>query len=412
MTEQLISKMRKHPLVLFPDFRRLFAGRLVAQTGDKFFALALAWWVVSQTGESKAHLGYLMAVNFLPVVLFGPFMGALADRFDRRRCMMFADLFRFSVVALLCALLYFGRLSLPLLYALVFLIAVFVPLFESSVSSSLVDLTDAEHLAPATAADASCIQLSAVAGAALGSVFLAATGVLGAFAANALAFLVSFLAVFGIRTPLAPKGGASAGYLSELKAGVSYITSSRPLLALLVVFSVVNFFAAPLLIIMPMLVKFSLNETAVWLAVFETFFAAGSAAVAITLSLRPGQGSIYAPLSFSMISVGLLFGSLGFVFSKALLCLLLLVIGAMLALGNAKAMIFFQHVVPDEMKGRFFAALYTLCFAVVPLSLALNGVLAEKMPLSVLCVLNGAGAALLGLVILAIPRMSPAASGS
>lgn len=406
-----MAKVRAHPLFLFPDFRRLFAGRLVAQTGDKFFSLALAWWVVSQAGESKAHLGYLMAVNFLPVVLFSPFMGALADRFDRRRCMIFADLFRFAIVAALCALLYFGLLSLPLLYALVFLIAVFVPLFESSVSSSLVDLTDAEHLAPATATDASCIQLSAVAGAALGSVFLAATGVLGAFAANALAFLVSFLAVRGIKTSLAPKGGASSGYFSELKAGLAYIAGGRPLLALLVVFAVVNFFAAPLLIIMPMLVKFSLNESAVWLAVFETFFAAGSAVVAIALSLRPGQGSIYAPLSFSMISVGLLFGTLGFIFSKALICVFLFIIGAMLALGNAKAMIFFQHVVPDEMKGRFFSALYTLCFAVVPLSLALNGVLAEKMPLSLLCACNGAGAALLGLVILAIPRMPVPASG-
>lgn len=405
MPANLFAQMRAHPLYIFPDFRRLFIGRLVAQTGDKFFSLALSWWVISQAGESKAHLGYLMAVNFLPVVLFGPFMGALADRFNRRSCMIFADLFRFSVVGALCVLLYLGQLTLPLLYGLVFLIAVFVPLFESSVSSSLVDLTDEKNLAGATAADASCIQLSSVAGAALGSVLLAAIGVLGAFAANALAFLVSFGAVWGIKTPLEPKGDASSGYLVELKAGLTYIFSSRPLLALLVVFAVVNLFAAPLLIIMPMLVKFSLNETAVWLAIFECFFAAGSALVAVALSVRPGRDNIYAALSVSMVAVGFLFGSLGFIHSKALLCGLLFCIGAMLALGNAKAMMFFQHVVPDEMKGRFFAALYTLCFAVVPLSLAVNGALAERIPLSFLCAANGAGAVLLGLAILRIPRL-------
>ena len=89
-----------HPLVLFRDFRHLFAGRLISSIGDKFFTIALAWWVISQgDADSRINLGILMALNLLPIVLFGPFMGTLVDRFDRRKCMLLADLCRGSLSA-------------------------------------------------------------------------------------------------------------------------------------------------------------------------------------------------------------------------------------------------------------------------------------------------------------------------
>ena len=110
---EIMAQVRTHPLALFADFRRLFAGRVVSAVGDKFFSIAIAWWVLSEAGaDSKLHLGLIMAVNVLPVVVFGPLLGTLSDRTNKRRVMLAADAARAALVLTLALLLWSGRLSL------------------------------------------------------------------------------------------------------------------------------------------------------------------------------------------------------------------------------------------------------------------------------------------------------------
>ena len=72
----------------------------------------------------------------------------------------------------------------------------------------------------------------------------------------------------------------------------------------------------------------------------------------------------------------------------------------------------FQSVVPDEMKGRFFAVLTTLAYAVLPLTFMLNGVLAEKYSIGFSIALNSSAVLALSFIILLLPRIErPAQNG-
>jgi MFS family permease len=401
------EKAKKHPLAAFPDFRRLFCGRLISAVGDKFFTIALAWWIISQGGpKSKLHLGLLLAVNSIPVVIAGPFMGTLVDRMDRRRCMLTADAARFLLMIALCLLLYSGSLALGELYAICFLLAAFIPLFESSVGGSLADLTDEASLSSAVATDASVIQLSAIIGAAIGSVLLASAGVLGAFTVNALAFMCSFAAVYSIKTPLMPhSASARPDYTGELKAGIAYITGEKPLLSLLCCFAAINFFAAPLILLMPMLVKFRLNAPAAWLAIFELFFALGAGLTGMAMSFKASYKNIYVWIFGSVFALGILLSALAFADGKFALCALIFASGAVISAGNSVALMLFQHTVPAELKGRFFAALTTISFAVMPITFAITGMLADMMPLSRLILIDSAGCVITSFALLMIPRI-------
>jgi len=396
-----------HPLLVFSDFRRLFAGRLVSAVGDRFFAIALSWWVISRGGEeAKLHLGLIMAVTFLPMVITGPFLGTLVDRLDRRLCMLWADAARFVLVGALCLLLYFDSLTLPYLYALCFLLAAFNPLFESAVSGSLADLTDADRLSQAVAVDSSVMQLSGVAGAALGSVLLAAAGVLGAFSLNAASFLLSFVFIFSIKTRLAPHpAGQSADYAGELKAGLRYAASSGALTGLLCFFAAINFFLAPISLIIPMLVKYTLREGVAWLALFELFLALGAVAAALALSCKQHYKNVYGWLFCAGVAMSACFAGLGVTENKAALCGLIFLEGAALAAGNAVAMALFQHTVAPEMKGRFFALLFTVACAVVPLTFALTGLAAGFMKLSTIIFVCGGGGLAVSLALPLLPRI-------
>ena len=403
---EIISEVRSHPLALFADFRRLFAGRVISAVGDKFFSIAIAWWVLSKAGESsKFHLGLIMAVNVLPVIVFGPLLGTLSDRSDKRRVMLVADAARAFLVFSLAALLWSGRLDLYWLYSICFLISGFGPLFESAVAASILRLTSEEKMPQAVATDSSVMQFSNVIGSALGSVLMAAAGVAGAFLFNAAGYAASFAAVWGIKTPLAPEARTESTFTAEFKAGLAYIFDNKPLLWLILSFAAFNFFVGPILILIPMIVKFTLKESVTWLAVFETFFALGSSALAVALSFKKSYGNIYLWFFGSLLAVGLSFGGLYFTGDKYAICALLFGAGAALGAGNAVILTLFQSAVPDAMKGRFFSVLTTLAYAVLPLTFMLNGMLAEKFSIAFCIGANASAVLALSFFSLLIPRL-------
>jgi MFS family permease len=406
---EIITEVRSHPLALFADFRRLFLGRVISAVGDKFFSIAIAWWVLSKAGESsKFHLGLIMAMNVIPVVVFGPLLGTLSDRSDKRRVMLAADAARSGLVLLLAGLLWSGRLDLYWLYAICFLISGFGPLFESAVAASILRLTSEEKMPQAVAADSSVMQFSNVIGSALGSVLMAAAGVAGAFLFNAAGYAASFAAVWGIRTPLVPEARTESTFTAEFREGLAYIYGNKPVLWLILSFAAFNFFVGPILILIPMIVKFTLKESVTWLAVFETFFALGSSALAVALSFKRAYGNIYWWFFGSLLAVGVSFGGLYFTADKYGICALLFGAGAALGAGNAVILTLFQTTVPDAMKGRFFSVLTTLAYAVLPATFMLNGLLAGKFSVNFCIALNASAVLALSFFALLIPRVGTA----
>ncbi len=399
---------RDHPLVLFPDFRKFFTGRFASAVGDKFFSIALAWWVVNSGHEnSSLHLGLLMGINMIPIVLFGPFMGTLADRFHRKTCMVCADVIRLLLLLALSGFLASGKLSLPLLYSFVFFISLFMPLFEAAANSSLQALTDAKHVTAAAAVNATAFQFSTVIGAALGGAALAALGALGAFLFNAATFCFSLLLILSIKANLSsPSQGTShPTYFREMQEGLAYLRRNPPVGLLLALFGAFNFFFSPVLLAIPLAVRFTLQAGPLWVGLFESSLAAGALITAMILSLRPFARP------YRRIAEGLFLTALGILLfglteEKFLMLGALFMAGLGLGTVNATTPALFQKVVPHEMKGRFFAILTAVCYAVMPLAFVLFGFLNHAVSLELLLVLNGTGALLLALGILKIPRVS------
>lgn len=82
------------------DFRLLWAGRTVSLLGSWLLVIAIPAHVYALTGSLLAT-GLTLAAEYLPPLLFGPFAGVLTDRWDRRRVMIAADLFRAAAVTLM-----------------------------------------------------------------------------------------------------------------------------------------------------------------------------------------------------------------------------------------------------------------------------------------------------------------------
>ena len=80
-----------------PNFRRLWLGQVVSQLGDWFNTIALYVIALKLTGSGQA-VSLILVTRFLSTVFSSPLAGVIADRFDRKKVMIAADLGRAVVV--------------------------------------------------------------------------------------------------------------------------------------------------------------------------------------------------------------------------------------------------------------------------------------------------------------------------
>jgi hypothetical protein len=129
------------------DFRRLFATRLVSQTGDGIITAGTGTYVFfsKATFPSPAAGAAAFLVLYLPYSLVGPFAGVLIDRWSRRQILVWSALLRALFVVATAAAMAAGNRSAPLYVALLLVLAVNRFLL-STLSAALPHVVDGDVL--------------------------------------------------------------------------------------------------------------------------------------------------------------------------------------------------------------------------------------------------------------------------
>ena len=95
------------------NFAFMWFGHLISHAGDAVFMIALPWLMLDITG-SKSLTSLVSMSAYLPAVLFGLFAGVLVDRYNRKWIMIYSDILRALLVAIIPLSLIYGFIS-PLL---------------------------------------------------------------------------------------------------------------------------------------------------------------------------------------------------------------------------------------------------------------------------------------------------------
>jgi MFS family permease len=170
------------------NYRYLWMGSVVSQLGDWFNLIAAAEIITDLTSSGVA-ISYLFLARFLPLFLFSPLAGVLADRYSRRRIMIASDLLRaLTVLGFL-----FVRASgqIWLFYVLTVLQFVLSAMFTPARSAVLSNVVEKDELVAANALDSLTWSTMLALGAFLGGVVAAVLGAEAAFILDALTFVVS-----------------------------------------------------------------------------------------------------------------------------------------------------------------------------------------------------------------------------
>ena len=149
------------------DFRKVYVASAISLGGDWFLLVALFGLVFDLT-DSPLAIAFLLAAQDLTYFVVSPFTGVLADRLDRKRLMVVADIAR----AVLCL----GFLAVQseavvwVVYPLLAAMACFSAAFEPASAAALPNLVEGEDLATANALSGSLWGTMLVVGAAVGGV--------------------------------------------------------------------------------------------------------------------------------------------------------------------------------------------------------------------------------------------------
>lgn len=172
------------------DFRNLWYGQIISLLGDWFNLIASASLVGQLTGSGLA-IGGLFVVRMLAPFLISPLAGVIADRYNRKRILIFADLTRAAVV--LVFLLVRRPQDVWLLYTLTAIQLAISGIFFPTRNAILPDIVDRSELGAANALSSATWSVMLALGAALGGLVAGGWGIKPAFIVDALTFLLSAL---------------------------------------------------------------------------------------------------------------------------------------------------------------------------------------------------------------------------
>jgi MFS family permease len=200
-----------------PAFRRYLTGQVPSVTCTWIQVVALSWTVVDR---DPTALGWVVALQFAPTLLLGPWFGAVTDRHDRRRILMLAEAGLGLVAAAYAVAAATDRLTLPLIFGLAAAWGVINALDTPARQALIPALVEREHAAGASALTGIVLLSGMTAGSALGATIVATAGIATAFALNAASFLADVVLLWTIRVdasagaPRAPR---------QLREGLAYI---------------------------------------------------------------------------------------------------------------------------------------------------------------------------------------------
>ena len=188
-------------LKVCPDYRRLFLARNASLLGDWFNLLAVLAVLRELGAFTAGSVGTVIILKLLPVTLAGPAAGVVADRFSRKAIMLIADSTRFFLVLGMFLAPSLGAGGVWLIYVLTFAQITAQAFSEPARIASVPNVVPPDLLGAANALGALTWSLMFTLGAAAGGLVTSLLGWRLALAFDASSYLVSLAFLVGVRLP-------------------------------------------------------------------------------------------------------------------------------------------------------------------------------------------------------------------
>ncbi len=358
------------------DFMLLWSGQALSSIGTAITQTAypLLVWDLS---HSAALVGLVGGLGTLPYIFLSLIVGALIDRWDRKRLMIICDIGRFINLASVLVVMLLGRLTVAQICANTLIEGTFYVFFNLAEVSCLPRVVSKEQLPLASSQNEATAGTTVLVGPALGGALYTLSQWVP-FLADAISYLVSVITLSFIRVPFQEKRqeGQRRKLLAEIREGFAWLWQQPLIRYIAFLTGGCNFIGAGLIPILLVLVKQQ----------------HGSSLLYGTILTIGGVGAIIGSLLGAPIQKRFRFGPVIIctIWAEALCFPLYAIAPNPLLLGVISACLFvagpiynvvqFSYrlsLIPDELQGRVNSVFRLLAFGFQPFGFALTGLLIQ-----------------------------------
>jgi MFS family permease len=379
------AEPRPNPLRSSSAFRRLWLARTISHVGDGIAIVALVLLVQGSEGTGSA-VGALLLASSLPRFL-GPVAGVVVDRVEQRLLMILCDLGNAAVFATIVVI----RPPFEILLVLVAASAVLDTFFAPAGRSAVPALVHDEDLVRANAWMGTSLNLQVSVGTMVGGALVAAVGVRGALAVDALSFGISAALLVGVPPLRRSTSDPPAGFLAVGKEGLAFAWRTPMVRTFVIVLFLGVAFAAVDNVALVFLVRETLGGDAFAFGLVSATFGIGMIAASVGLSIRGVSFAMTTLLLASWLASGAGTIATGLAPLIAVVAVSQAVSGFGNGLQNVAADTLIQRGVPREMLGRVFGLVSTAAFGGSTLAYAVGGPLLDLTPPRAVFVIAGSG---------------------
>lgn len=342
----------------FPDYRYYWLARFTAVMATMAMVVVIGYQLYDTARtdygmsirEASFQLGLLGLVQFIPLAILTPVAGWVADRFERRKVAIFANMIDLAIAVLLGWYTWTDGLTLPLLFALAALHGVARVFVGPAMSAIAPNIVPPAVLPRAIAMSSIAWQSASVVGPAAGGLIYAAHPA-SVYVFSAILLALSAFTISRVRPVLPPPSEVRRHPLREMADGLQFTWRERFLLGTITLdlFAVILSGATALL---PVFARDILQTGSEGLGFLRAAPAVGAAIVALGLAVRPIERNVGVKMLWAVAAFGA--GTVAFGFSSNFF----LSLGLLVLMGAADMFSVFvrgtliQLNTPDHMRGR------------------------------------------------------------
>jgi len=392
-------------------FVSLWISQLISQSGDYILNIALLWFVLSST-KSVFLVGITQAAAWTPIVVAGPLAGVYVDKLNRKKLILFANIFQGIIVGAMSLIFLEGFLSFTAIIPFLLVLFSVAQFLNASVNAMIPNIVKAEQLSSANGLFSFSSSINQLGSSALGGIIVVIAGVSAPLLYDSITFFIaaSIVSLFvgnaygdiHHQSELLGSGQpVTQGFFYRLREGFDYVRKSRLLVEIIVVGGILNFFV---------------GAAKTLLSPYSEFWLGGSAATFGLISGLLGLGAIGGSLLFGKMNARRQLGRLFF-------CSVVIVGGSIIFLGISRNVIealFFslilgsgtitaelsiqvlvQAKVDSNLLGRVYTMFASALNVTAPFSAIVGGTIGGAFPVGWAFVAFGAVIACVGVITFA-----------
>ena len=361
MTRVRLAGQRTFHSLKVRNYRLFFFSQLISLTGTWMQTTAQSWLVLELTGKATAGsaLGLMIALQFLPMLLFGMWGGVIADRLDKRRTLIWTQSSAAVLAVVLWLIVLTGVTQLWMIYVLAFMLGVVTVFDNPTRQAFVIEMVGPDDVANAVGLNSAVFNGARLVGPAVAGVLIHAIGISPSFLLNAVSFIPVISALALMRTAELTRLPSVARSKGQVREGLRYVWHDPVLRSTVLLVTVVATFGFNQIIVLPLMAKYVFHGGAGLYGAMLAALAAGGFVGGLVAAGRARPSRAVLIGSAAVFSVVAMLVSLAPNAILAMVGLVPMGVSSMMFIATANSTL--QLTARDEMRGRVMA-LYALVF--------------------------------------------------